>query len=292
MEATDLRFFLSSALILFAASACAFGQDATSDSVPLALSESTEPASLDTQALEKGPQPDQAGTSGIASDPKQVSTETKDQGSPLAGQQPKRILGIMPNFRAVSAGTIPPPPTPKQAFVIATKNSFDYSSFIFVGVTSALAEWTGAHSQLGEGMAGYGRYYWRGYVDKTDGNYLVIFALPTVFHQDERYYAMGKGGLWKRAFYAASRIAVTPNYDGHNTLQCFRTARQGNRARNFVGILPKRDSDGRGAQLKVRIRDWARCADECVPRILAGYRCARTASPSVISSTASALVEG
>jgi len=89
---------------------------------------------------------------------------------------------MMPNFRAVSAGAIPPPPTPKQAFVIATKNSFDYSSVVFVGLTSAFAEWSNAHPQLGEGMTGYGRYYWRGFVDKTDGNYLVIFALPSVLH--------------------------------------------------------------------------------------------------------------
>ncbi|MGC2189135.1 MAG: hypothetical protein WA607_11980, partial [Candidatus Sulfotelmatobacter sp.] len=95
----------------------------------------------------------------------------------------------MPNFRAVSAGAQPPPFTPKQAFKIATQNSFDYSSFIFVGITSALAEWTDAHPQLGQGLPGYGRYYWRGLLDKTDGNYWVIFALPTVFHQDERYYA-------------------------------------------------------------------------------------------------------
>jgi hypothetical protein len=122
----------------------------------------------------------------------------------------------MPNFRAVSAGTIPPPPTPKQAFVIATKNSFDYSSFIFVGITSAFAEWTDAHPQLGQGMPGYGRYYWRGFVDKADGNYWVIFALPTVIHQDERYYALGKGGFWKRGIYAASRILITPDYHGHN----------------------------------------------------------------------------
>ena len=123
----------------------------------------------------------------------------------------------MPNFRAVSAGVLPPPPTPKQAFIIATQNSFDYSSFIFVGITSLLAEGTNAHSQLGKGTAGFGRYYWRGFVDKTDGNYLVIFALPTVFHQDERYYAMGKGGIWKRGFYAATRILITPDYHGHNS---------------------------------------------------------------------------
>jgi len=166
-------------------------------------------------AQQNDPQGDSAAASSEHS-PTQAAPQPGDQDVPPANPQPKRILGIMPNFRAVSAGAIPPPPTAKQAFVIATQNSFDYSSFIFVGVTSALAEWTDAHPQLGEGMAGFGRYYWRGFVDKTDGNYLVIFALPTVFHQDERYYAMGKGGLWKRGFYAASRIAVTPNYEGHN----------------------------------------------------------------------------
>jgi len=123
----------------------------------------------------------------------------------------------MPNFRAVSAGEIPPPPTPKQAFIIATKNSFDYSSFIFVGITSLIAEGTNAHPQLGKGVGGYGEYYWRGFVDKTNGNYLVIFALPSILHQDERYYAMGKGGFWKRLGYSATRIFVTPNYEGHNT---------------------------------------------------------------------------
>lgn len=45
---------------------------------------------------------------------------------PKGQEQPKRILGIMPNYRAVSAGAIPPPPTPKEAFVLATDNSFDY----------------------------------------------------------------------------------------------------------------------------------------------------------------------
>ncbi len=136
---------------------------------------------------------------------------------PASKQQPKRILGIMPNYRAVSAGAIPPPPTPKQAFILATQNSFDYSSFIFVGVTSLLAEGTDAHPQLGKGLGGFGRYSWRGFVDKTDGNYLVIFALPTVLHEDERYYAKGEGGIWKRGIYAASRILITPDYHGHDT---------------------------------------------------------------------------
>ncbi len=123
----------------------------------------------------------------------------------------------MPNFRAVSAGEIPPPPTPKQAFVIATKNSFDYSSFLFVGFTSLIAEGTNAHPQLGKGVSGFGEYYWRGLLDKTDGNYMVIFVLPTILHQDERYFALGKGGFWKRFGYSASRVVVARTYEGQNT---------------------------------------------------------------------------
>jgi hypothetical protein len=123
----------------------------------------------------------------------------------------------MPNYRAVTAGAIPPPPTAKEAFKIATQNSFDYSSFLFTAITSLEAQVSDAHPKFGEGTAGFGRYYWRGFLDKTDGNYLVIYALPTVFHQDERYYAMGGGGFWKRTIYSASRILITPNYHGHSS---------------------------------------------------------------------------
>ncbi len=137
----------------------------------------------------------------------------------ISRQQPKRILGIMPNYRAVSAGALPPPPTPTQAFKIATQNSFDYSSFVFVGITSLLAQGTNAHPSLGKGVAGFGRYYWRGFLDKTNGNYLVIFALPSVLHEDERYYARGSGNgsIFKRGIYASTRILITPDYHGHNT---------------------------------------------------------------------------
>ena len=145
-------------------------------------------------------------------------TTTEGEPVPLSKQQPKRILGLMPNYRAVSAGAEPPPPSPGQAFKIATQNSFDYSSFVFVGITSGLAFVSEAHPALGEnGMHALGEYYWRGFLDKTSGNYMVIFAMPTMLHQDERYYAMGEGAFLKRGVYAATRILITPDYHGHNT---------------------------------------------------------------------------
>jgi hypothetical protein len=186
----------------------------------LAKSETPAPAgevpsgSDSTQARPEEQSPDQSGTPG---QPQASDAQESQPASPDSKLQPKRILGVMPNYRAVSAGAIPPPPTPKQAFKIATQNSFDYSAFIFVGITSVMAWGTDTHPQLRSGIAGYGRYYWRGFLDKADGNYLVIFALPTLLHEDERYYARGEGGIWKRGIYAASRVFITPNYHGQDT---------------------------------------------------------------------------
>lgn len=154
-----------------------------------------------------------AGTPTLPNAP--VPTPKRDIPKPL--QQPKRILGLMPNYRAVSAGAIPPPPAPREAFKIATENSFDYSAFVFVGITSMIAEGTDTHPQLGKGIPGYWGYYWRGFVDKTGGNYMVDFVMPTIVHEDERYYAKGEGPFLNRAVYAATRILITPNYHGKNT---------------------------------------------------------------------------
>ena len=182
-----------------------------------AVAQSATPASSLTASAEL---PD-------APQPQAVQQESSSSQSTLVGDssaagnkprpQPKRILGLMPNYRAVSAGVRPPPPGPRQAFKIATQNSFDYSSGVFVGITSLLAEGFNDHPQLGKGVPGFWGYYWRGFIDKADGNYWVIWALPTVTHEDERYYSMGEGGIMKRGVYAASRVLITPNYHGSNT---------------------------------------------------------------------------
>src|SRR5579862_8713540 len=48
--------------------------------------------------------------------------------------QPNRILGIIPNFRAVSADTQLPPLSVKGKFALAAKGNFDYTSFLTVGM--------------------------------------------------------------------------------------------------------------------------------------------------------------
>jgi hypothetical protein len=147
----------------------------------------------------------------------QVELDSDGKPIPLERQQPTRILGIMPNFRTVSSGAVPPPPSFKTNFKGATRQAFDYSSFFFLALTSVSAEGIDSHPELGKGVPGFYAYAWRGFLDKTDNTYLSAFLLPSILHEDTRYYALGKGPVIKRIGYVISRQAVTRTYGGSQT---------------------------------------------------------------------------
>jgi hypothetical protein len=137
---------------------------------------------------------------------------------PLERQQPKRILGFMPNFRSVSGGSKPPPPGWKYNFIVATHQATDYSTFIFLGLTSITAEGMNMHPSLGKGIDGFYAYTWRGFLDKTDGTYFSAWLLPSLLHEDTRYYALGnEHRVSTRALYIINRQAVARTYGGRQT---------------------------------------------------------------------------
>lgn len=139
--------------------------------------------------------------------------------SPMDEQTPqtKRILGIIPNFRAVSTSQILPPQSAKEKFITATEDSFDYSAFVLPAVLAGYSMATRATPEFDQGAAGYGRYFWHSWVDQTSENYAVEFIVPAITHEDIRYYTLGKGGFFKRTGYALSRAVVTRSDSGTST---------------------------------------------------------------------------
>lgn len=133
------------------------------------------------------------------------------------GQQTKRILGIIPNFRAVSADAHLPPQTVKDKFTSAALDSFDYSAFIFVGILAGVGQAQNSYPEFGQGAVGYGRYYWHTLADQTNENLQVEFLWPVALHQDTRYYTLGHGGFFKRTGYSFSRIFITRTDGGNRT---------------------------------------------------------------------------
>jgi len=157
-------------------------------------------------------QPPPATESTSTSSPQPTKPDTS--GSPP--QQTRRILGIMPNFSAVSADTKLPPQTPKEKFKIAAKNSFDYSSFVIAAIQSGISFASNSYPEFGHGAAGYGKYYYHTLLDTANSNFMVSGVFPVVFHQDNRFYTLGRGRVSKRIFYAATRVLVTRSDNGNN----------------------------------------------------------------------------
>jgi hypothetical protein len=142
---------------------------------------------------------------------------SNDADGPKGPQQTKRILGIMPNFRSVSADTKLPPLSPKQKFLIAGHDTFDYSSFLIAGLQAGFSMNGASYPEFHQGLKGYGRYYWHTLADTIDENFMVGGLGPIVFHQDNRFYTLGHGGFRKRAFYAATRVLISRKDDGSAT---------------------------------------------------------------------------
>jgi hypothetical protein len=136
---------------------------------------------------------------------------------PTRDPQTKRIAGIIPNFRSVSTDEKLPPMSVKEKFLTATDDSFDYSSIFIPAALAGFSMARRATPEFGQGAVGYGRYLWHSAVDQTSENYMVEFILPSLTHEDNRYYTLGRGGFFKRTGYAVSRAVITRSDSGHDT---------------------------------------------------------------------------
>jgi hypothetical protein len=132
-------------------------------------------------------------------------------------QQTSRILGIIPNFRAVSTTEHLPAQTVHEKFITATQDSLDYSALFIPTIVAAANLARKSTPEFGTGASGYGQYWWHVAVDQTSENYWVEFVVPVLTHQDTRYYTLGRGGFFKRTGYALSRAAVTRTDAGNET---------------------------------------------------------------------------
>jgi hypothetical protein len=151
---------------------------------------------------------DVAASSSSGEDALQAAPDPQDAKDAPAPQT-KRILGIIPNFRAISTDDKLPPQSVKEKFVTATEDSFDYSSIFIPAALAGYSLATNSTPEFGHGGLGYARYLWHSAVDQTSENYFVEFVVPAVTHEDTRYYTLGRGGFLKRAGYALSRTVVT-----------------------------------------------------------------------------------
>ena len=111
--------------------------------------------------LQSAAQPQKQSASDSKTDASAATHQTDEtrQTSSQPEKQPKRILWVIPNYRAVSADTQLPPLSRKDKFWLATEDSFDYSSFVLAGIIAGISQARNDTPEFHQGAAAYGRYY-------------------------------------------------------------------------------------------------------------------------------------
>jgi hypothetical protein len=122
---------------------------------------------------------------------------------------PKRIFGIIPNYRSHPSLKEAKTLTSGGKFQIGARDSFDPGTFLLTGIFAGIGQLSNSTPSYGQGMAGYGRYYGSTYGDFMIGNFMTEGVYPSVLHQDPRYFRRGTGSTWSRLVYAMGQIFVT-----------------------------------------------------------------------------------
>ncbi len=166
----------------------------------------------------------------------------------MHAEEQQRLLGILPNF-FVSYNWYAPPLTPRQKYTLAYKNASDPGNLFLVGVTAGVQQADNAFAGYGQGAQGYGKRYGADLGNLVVGTFMGGAVLPSLFHQDPRYFYKGTGSVRARLGYALSRAVITRGDNGRS--QPNFSGVLGDLSAGAISNLYYAPSDRQGARLTI-----------------------------------------
>jgi hypothetical protein len=130
----------------------------------------------------------------VYSSPEQIATQQ------VILQEHQRVLGFLPNFYVTYAKN-PAPLTTKLKFRLAYKANTDVVTFAGVAFLASIYQ-AADILDYGQGWDAYGKRVAAGYADSTTDIFIGGAILPSLLHQDPRYFYQGTGTNRSRAFHA------------------------------------------------------------------------------------------
>jgi len=139
------------------------------------------------------------------------------QDPPVQAPEDKRIFGVLPNNRTTESSIPFHKITPRQKMTIAYKDSFDWPVYPTSALFATLYQLEDQNHSFGQGMSGYAKRFGTAYGDQMIGNMMTEGLVPSLFHQDPRYFRLGEGSKKSRVWYAVTRIVVARMDSGRNS---------------------------------------------------------------------------
>ena len=132
----------------------------------------------------------------------------------VAGTSNDRLFLALPNFLTLENAGQVPPLTTAQKFKVVALGSFDKIEFPWYGFLAGISQAENSEPGYGQGWEGYAKRYGSAFADGTIENFLTSAVLPSILHQDPRFFQSSEGGFTHRTGYAISRIFITRTDSG------------------------------------------------------------------------------
>jgi carboxypeptidase family protein len=128
-------------------------------------------------------------------------------------EETQRVLGIIPNFYVVYDPN-PAPLTTRLKYHLALKTSTDIFTVLGVGAFAAINQ-AGDTPNYPQGWNGYGERLGAAAADGFSDILIGGAILPSLLHQDPRYFYQGSGTTKSRVFHAISSPFMCHGDNGH-----------------------------------------------------------------------------
>jgi hypothetical protein len=127
-------------------------------------------------------------------------------------EEQQRILGIIPNFY-VAYDHDAVPLTTKLKFQLALKTITDPITIVGIGMLAGINQ-AGDVPNYGQGAEGYGKRFGAATADSVSDVMIGGAILPSLLHQDPRYFYQGTGTNKSRTFHALASPFVCKGDNG------------------------------------------------------------------------------
>lgn len=171
-----------------------------------------QPATGTTQAPAASGDATQSSSSSQAQQPNSKEAQHEKAEQEVKEQEHQRIGGIVPTFN-MTYHSDAAPLSPGEKFRLEYHAAIDPYTFSIAAIVAGIGEAEKSNSGFGWGPEGYGKRVAAAYADNVIGNTLGNALLPSILHQDPRYYRLGHGTIHHRLLYALSTTVIC-KHDG------------------------------------------------------------------------------
>jgi hypothetical protein len=160
--------------------------------------------------------PQSAGQAASPTPPSQAAPQDAPRQIPPLADQTIGLLSRRSIFFPDLATTLKPL-TSEQKFKLSLDETISPATLVSAAVTAGYRQIENTYPGYGQEWGGYGKRFGAAMANSASTNFLGTFLIPSLLHQDPRYFISLRPSFRKKMEYALTRQIITRTDDGRST---------------------------------------------------------------------------